>query len=99
MVDFNNSTFRITYTLSFPLKGNEPIIEVNSYFDFIQKEKELDSQGLLIRLDKYVINEEYKDKYDVYTFFPFDSGVFISKELRDVIVDNNLTGLKIIEVD
>ncbi len=99
MVDFKKSIFRITYTISFPLKGNEPIIEINNYSDFMQKEKELDSQGLIIRLDKYVINEEYKDKYDVYTFFPFDSGVFISKELRDVIVDNNLTGLKIIEVD
>jgi hypothetical protein len=99
IVDFKKSIFRITYTISFPLKGNEPIIEINNYSDFMQKEKELDSQGLIIRLDKYVINEEYKDKYDVYTFFPFDSGVFISKELRDVIVDNNLTGLKIIEVD
>jgi len=99
MVDFNNSTFRITYTLSFPLKGNEPIIEVNSYFDFIQKEKELDSQGLLIRLDKYVINDECQGKYDVYTFFPFYSGIFISKELRDAILDNKLTGIEIIEID
>ena len=99
MVDFKKSIFRITYTISFPLKGNEPIIEINNYSDFMQKEKELNSQDLIIRLDKYVISEEYKDKYDVYTFFPFDSGVFISKELRDALLDNKLTGIEIIEMD
>ena len=68
------------------------------YSDFVQKEKELDSQHLCIRLDKYVMKKDCK-KYDMYTFRPLNTGNFISKELRNVIVDNNLTGLKIIEID
>ena len=98
MVDFKKSVFKISWSYTWPLDGTEPIIEINNYSDFVQKEKELDSQHLCIRLDKYVMKKDCK-KYDMYTFRPLNTGNFISKELRNVIVDNNLTGLKIIEID
>lgn len=98
MVDFKNSIFRIAETF-LPLDGTEPIIRINSYSDFIQKKEELRLQNLYIRLDKYAVNKDNVNKFDMYTFWPFNDGNFISKELRDTIVDNNLTGIEIIEID
>ena len=99
IVDFKKSIFRMAYTISFPLKGDEPILEINDYSEFIQKEEELKNKLALTRLDKYVVNEDYNNKLDMYTLSPFHSGIFISKELRDAILDNKLTGIEIIEID
>lgn len=99
MVDFKNSTFKIADTYTWPLEGTEPTIEINSYSDFMQKKEELRLRELCIRLDKYVVNKDNINKFDMYTFRPLNTGNFISKELRDAILDNKLTGIEIIEID
>ena len=77
MVDFKNSTFKIADTYTWPLEGTEPTIEINSYSDFMQKKEELRLQELCIRLDKYVVNKDNINKFDMYTFRPLNTGNFI----------------------
>lgn len=95
MVDFEGSVFRVADTCTLPLTGEEPIIPVKNYTEYINKKNELFHDGLEIRLDRFTINREYIDKYDIFSFFPEDSNLYVSERLKDELLDHEISGIEL----
>lgn len=89
LVDFEKSRFAI------PMQHiTDDMLVFRNYETYIQFCLEHDPKSYLRSKEIYFINES---KFDLFYISKFDQNIYISKLLRDVILENKITGLKIID--
>lgn len=96
-VDFNRSVFRVADSCTFPLTGEEPIVHVTGYLDYMSKKEDLALKLLELRAERIVVDEHFNKKYDMLSFYPFDEHTYISEKLRNVLINEQVSGVKLTE--
>ncbi|MBR3411781.1 MAG: hypothetical protein IKG81_03745 [Bacteroidales bacterium] len=103
MIDFSNSVFCESDFCGFPLTGNEPIVQIDSYEDYLEVWDEFRkrSANLELRFVKLSFNESYlvRNKIDMCWLFPLHSNPLISERLKDTLIKNDITGLNLMNVN
>lgn len=103
MIDFRNSVFCESDFCGFPLEGNEPIIRIDSYDDYLRVWDEFRKRSVNIEL-RFVhlsFNESCleSNKIDMCWLFPLHASPLISERLRDALIENDITGLDLTEIN
>lgn len=103
MIDFSNSVFCESNFCGFPLEGNEQIVRINSYKDYLRVWDEFrkKSANLELRFVKLSFNESYLEHngIDMCWLFPLHESPLISERLKDALLENDITGLELMEIN
>ena len=109
MVDWENSVFFEDSHARFGgIKGNEPILKIDTYDDYLKiraeyycKFDEHENVDLQIGVMKFAFNEEYIEKNapDMCWLFPLHSNPLISERLKKALEENDITGIDTMEIN
>ena len=103
MIDFHNSRFCESDFCDFPLEGNEPVVPIDSYNDYLRVWDEFRkcSANKELRFVHLSFNESYleSNKIDMCWLFPLHSNPLISERLKDALIENGITGLNLMEIN
>lgn len=109
IVDWKNSVFFEDSHARFGgIKGNEPILKIDSYDDYLRVQAEYYRQfdehenvDLTIGVMKFAFNEEYmgKNNPDMCWLFPLHSNPLISERLKTALEENEITGMETMEIN
>jgi hypothetical protein len=103
MIDFHNSVFCKSDFCGFPLEGNESIVQIDSYKDYLRVWDEFRkrSANLELRFVKFSFNESYlgTNGIDMCWLFPLHDNPLISERLKEALIENDITGLELMEIN
>lgn len=109
MVDWINSGFfEDSYTRFGGIKGNEPILKIDSYDDYLKvlseynrKFDEHENIDLTIGVMKFAFNEGYieKNNPDMCWLYPLHSNPLISERLKTALEENDITSMETMEIN
>jgi hypothetical protein len=91
LIDYESSTFFYTkYEL------NQDDIKINSYAHYKSLSNE---NGIMwgVGMDKIKLSNKFNQSLEFFHLSPFDRTVYVSKRLRNLIVNNQITGIEITE--
>lgn len=109
MVDWKNSVFfEDSYARFGGIKGNESILKIDSYDDYLKvlaeynrKFDEHENIDLAIGVMKFAFNEEYLEKSnpDMCWLYPLHSNPLISERLKTALEENDVTSVETMEIN
>ena len=109
MVDWKNSVFfEDSYARFGGIKGNEPILKIDSYDDYLKVQAEYNRKfedheniDLTIGVMKFAFNEEYLEKNnpDMCWLYPLHSNPLISERLKAALEENDITSVETMEIN
>jgi len=109
MVDWKHSIFfEDSYARFGGIKGNEPILKIDNYDDYLnvraeyyRKFDENENIDLEIGVMKFAFNEEYieKNNTDMCWLYPLHSNPLISERLKTALEENDITGAETMEIN
>jgi hypothetical protein len=103
MIDFRNSVFCESDFCSFSLKGDEPLVQIDSYKDYLRVWDEFRkrSANLELRFVRLSFNESYleSNRIDMCWLFPLHDNPLISERLKDALLENGITGMDLTEIN
>jgi hypothetical protein len=98
-VDYKKSIFFIYHNYAWDLG----IVPIKSKEDFILKEKELKqknpNESIVLWAKRIILSSEFNANLDLFKIGNFNSDCFISKRLKNLIIENRITGCEIKEAD
>jgi hypothetical protein len=93
LIDYNSSAFFYT---KYELK--QDIIKINSYNHYKTLSKE---HGIMwgVGMDQIKLSNRFNPHLELFHLSPFDRTVYISKRIRNLILENQITGIEITEAN
>ena len=100
--------FEDSYARFGGIKGNEPILKINSYDDYLKVQAEYNRKfdeheniDLAIGVLKFAFNEEYMEKNnpDMCWLYPLHSNPLISERLKTALEENDITSVETMEIN
>ncbi len=89
-LDYTKSIFfRTEYTF------REEEIELASYAEYERHMDDDKDASFGVELDKIALNDSFDRSIELFTFLPFDNEIYISKELCDELLNNEITGIEL----
>lgn len=92
-IDFPNS---ILYRTEWTFR-KEDIVKLDSFDDYkkMKKMKNIEEGNLSfgVKFEQIVFSERFNRSLDMFAFLPLDSSIYISQNLKNELVENQITGL------